>query len=205
MKNKSELSVCLLCIIEAVCYFVPFCLVEEYWEYQMSMTYHGRSKLTSSSDINIFGVEATLGKSFAILLLLSALTVAVVYLLRIMGNESGICKRNLIVSIVHTVIMSLFYIYSCGFAKADHISYRYEYSIGWLSFVIITLNVIALVLAVLITFGRVRPTSVKVIEEPTIEKKSESVDDLKAYKELLDTGVITQEEFDKKKKEFLGL
>ena len=35
--------------------------------------------------------------------------------------------------------------------------------------------------------------------------KKEPTDDLKKYKELLDSGVITQEEFDAKKKQLLGL
>ena len=35
--------------------------------------------------------------------------------------------------------------------------------------------------------------------------REESLDDLKRYKELLDTGVLTQEEFDAKKREILGL
>lgn len=37
------------------------------------------------------------------------------------------------------------------------------------------------------------------------EEKSQSADELKKYKELLDSGIITQEEFDTKKKQILGL
>lgn len=36
-------------------------------------------------------------------------------------------------------------------------------------------------------------------------QKSDSIEDIKKFKELLDIGVITQEEFDKKKKELLNL
>ncbi len=39
----------------------------------------------------------------------------------------------------------------------------------------------------------------------TIEIKSDEADQLKKYKDLLDSGVITQEEFDAKKKQLLGL
>lgn len=38
-----------------------------------------------------------------------------------------------------------------------------------------------------------------------IEAKSDEADQLKKYKDLLDSGVITQEEFDQKKKQLLGL
>jgi predicted Zn-dependent peptidase len=37
------------------------------------------------------------------------------------------------------------------------------------------------------------------------EIQPSSADELKKYKELLDSGVITQEEFDAKKKQLLGL
>ncbi len=38
-----------------------------------------------------------------------------------------------------------------------------------------------------------------------ISEKSNSADEIKKYKELLDDGIITQEEFDAKKKQLLGL
>ena len=39
----------------------------------------------------------------------------------------------------------------------------------------------------------------------TVEVKTDEADQLKKYKDLLDSGVITQEEFDAKKKQLLGL
>ena len=42
-------------------------------------------------------------------------------------------------------------------------------------------------------------------EAKTVEVKTSNADELKKYKELLDSGVITQEEFDAKKKQLLGL
>lgn len=46
-----------------------------------------------------------------------------------------------------------------------------------------------------------KSTPAPVVEAP----KSDEADQLKKYKELLDSGVITQEEFDAKKKQLLGL
>ncbi len=40
---------------------------------------------------------------------------------------------------------------------------------------------------------------------PTVVQQSDSADQLKKYKDLLDSGVITQEEFDAKKAQLLGL
>ena len=45
------------------------------------------------------------------------------------------------------------------------------------------------------------------MKAPTINQESHqsNADELKKYKELLDSGIITQEEFDAKKKQLLGL
>ena len=42
-------------------------------------------------------------------------------------------------------------------------------------------------------------------ENTTVVQNSDEADKLKKYKDLLDSGVITQEEFDAKKKQLLGL
>ena len=51
--------------------------------------------------------------------------------------------------------------------------------------------------------------SLKCIEEKSVQKNDNTINDpyenLKKLKELLDMDIITQEEFDKKKKELLGL
>lgn len=40
---------------------------------------------------------------------------------------------------------------------------------------------------------------------PTVIQQISAADELKKFKELLDMGIITQEEFDAKKKQLLGL
>ena len=42
-------------------------------------------------------------------------------------------------------------------------------------------------------------------KQPTVVQQTSAADELKKFKELLDSGVITQEEFDAKKKHLLGL
>ena len=43
------------------------------------------------------------------------------------------------------------------------------------------------------------------IQQPQEESKKDSITEIKKYKELLDAGIITQEEFETKKKQLLGL
>ena len=47
-----------------------------------------------------------------------------------------------------------------------------------------------------------KPTAATAIKQ---EAPKSDADELKKYKELLDSGIITQEEFDAKKKQLLGL
>lgn len=52
---------------------------------------------------------------------------------------------------------------------------------------------------------KIRQALVAYKANPTNRKSSDTVEELKRYKELLDTGIITQEEFDTKKKQLLAL
>lgn len=48
-------------------------------------------------------------------------------------------------------------------------------------------------------------TSTPAVEEKKANSTSSNIEEIKKYKELLDMGIITQAEFDVKKKELLGL
>lgn len=70
---------------------------------------------------------------------------------------------------------------------------------------------ICLILGIILVFmGFIKKSNFVVPKEPvvaqvTINSNSTSADELKKYKDLLDSGAITQEEFEQKKKELLGL
>ena len=203
MEKKINLSISVLSIIEVVCCFTPFCLDEQYWKYEQSMVYHGKSTLAGHDGISIFGNSALLGKPLAILFLCAAIAVAVVYLLKMMEKtDSKVIGKAWIMAIIHTVLMVVFLLYTCSIAEVDEISYRYEYGINWMFYIIITLNVVVLVFATLLKFGKIHDAAPK--KMTTISPHKETADDLLAYKDLLDSGVITQEEFEKKKEEILG-
>ena len=55
--------------------------------------------------------------------------------------------------------------------------------------------------------GRILPVpkEYKSLASKSTSNEASSADDLKKYKDLLDTGVISQEEFDAKKKQILGV
>ena len=200
MNKKINLSIIILCILEIICCFTPFCLDEEYWKYKQSMVYHGMSSLERHTDISIWGNEAALGKPLAILFVCAAILVTVVYFMRSLDHTAKFTDKAWLFAITHTAAMAMFLIYSCSFAEVDEISYRYEYGINWMSYIIIALNLIVLTLSTLLKMDKV-----PIKKQVFVNTQKETADDLKAYKELLDSGVISQEEFDAKKKQILGL
>ena len=72
-----------------------------------------------------------------------------------------------------------------------------------MSYIIIALNLIVLTLSILLKMGKAEKLPIK--KQIVVKEQKESADDLLVYKELLDSGVISQEEFDAKKKQILGL
>ena len=202
--KKTSLTIGILSIIETICYFMPLCLTEEYWKYEKSLVYHGISTLTARNSINIFGIETSLGNAPAILLLCITLAVAVVYLMKAAGAEFIVCDKSWLFAIAYTAVLVVFLIYVCNIAEVDEVSCRYEYSLGWMSFIIITVNIISTVLALLEKFRKIQTLSIPP-KDNLVSKNVHSLDELPAYKELLDSGALTQEEFDEKKKQILDL
>ena len=202
MMKKINLSVTILSIIEAICYFTPVCISREYWKYKESIVYHGVAVKESSSSINIFEVGGVLGKPLAILLFCITLFTAIVYLLKVMDYSLEGFPEAWIISILHTSVMIVFLVYTCAIATIEEISFKFTYTVGWMFFVIIALNAIAVILAMLPKFGKI-PNLERKQENRAQEKSVSSLDELLKYKELLDLGVLTQEEFEEKKKQIL--
>lgn len=198
MNKKIDLSISILCIIEIICCFTPFCLDEEYWVYKQSVFYHGEAALERHNGISIFENGATLGRPLAILFVCVAIVVAIIYLIKALDIRIKIAGSAWIFAIIHTAIMVIFLLYSCS-SNVDQISCMYKYGINWMSYIIIALNIIILTLAILLKIEKLR-----IKKQLVAKEQKEFADDLLAYKELLDSGVITQEEFDAKKKQILG-
>ena len=56
-----------------------------------------------------------------------------------------------------------------------------------------------------IWMGSYLPATLRTITEETDQKVTEQMEALKSLKELLDAGILTQEEFNVKKRQILGL
>lgn len=196
MNKKLNLSIIILCIIEIICGFTPFCLYEDIWS-------RTDGELKWHNSISFFENGAILGIPLAILFVCSAIVVAIIYFLKMSGYATKVTNKAWIFAVAHTATMAIFLLYSCFIAEIDEIAYKNTYGINWMSYIIIALNLIVLTLSFSL---KMEKTDKLPFKKKSIKKEpKESVGDLPAYKELLDSGVISQEEFDAKKKQILGL
>ena len=213
MNKKFNLSIVILCLIEIVCCFTPFCLNQECWE---RTTYRAAYKMTQCDGVSIFrgdrfgsyyAAHTALGIWLAVLLVCLAVAVAVVHFIKMNNHATKITNKSWIFAVAHTVAMIAFLVYIglVELKSGSYRYYRYVYSINWMSYIIIALNLIILILAIVLTTEKVNKSfPEKIVAIAAINEKTESVDDLLIYKELLDSGVISQNEFETKKRQILG-
>lgn len=199
MIKKINISIAIINIIEAICYFTPVCITGKYWEKEY-ITY----SVTSKRDMNIFDCGGLLGQPIAILLFLATLIVAAIYLYKAIKERKELLKNDWIVTVARSVILIIFLYYANEEATTWYSNSMYTYEICWMFYIIIALNVISIALAMVLKFGK-QYENVTTKSGDKNAKATEPIDEIMAYKELLDSGVITQEEFDEKKKQILKL
>lgn len=201
MKQKLSLIGILILIVEIICLFIPYCFKKRNWKYEDSIIYHGVATLKSKNSAGILDISTPFARILEVVLIVSLI-------ISIAGLALPYLKQYKIINympLIDLTLLIVFAYYASEWAKIETVSWLYDWELSWLIYVIIVLQIIVCTLAFLIyceTPEKVKTALVK--EESSEESKSNTVL-IKQYKELLDTGVITQEEFDIKKKELLNL
>lgn len=104
---------------------------------------------------------------------------------------------------IHSILAIIFFLYvnycilACGIGHNENI--LTEFPTGIFEFCLFAVIVVSFVKRSTLIAGL---PAVKVVGNTTSKSNA---DELKKYKDLLDSGAITQEEFDEKKKQLLGL
>ena len=120
-------------------------------------------------------------------------------------NENRNMGLTVIVSSLELILYSLF---SLRVLVGNDKAFKLYFMAEILFFVLL---VLFLALTAITLWGYLKAKKDGIIEETPktvrtiIEQSPSSADELKKYKELLDSGIITQEEFDAKKAQLLGL
>ena len=194
--NKKRIVNILEIIIQAITVLLLFCK-------GMYVGYDG-SKYYS---LSFSDVKIGMAKLFLIVLI-SLFVINIVICL-------GTIKRNnvdkdgvlhVIIPIVNVIIMfamgPLFFSYHIENSQYMNV---YIKRVDWLFYTNILLLFAIVVISLIKRSNTVVP---KIKEQPQIInniQQTSNADELKKFKELLDTGIITQEEFEAKKKQLLGL
>lgn len=153
----------------------------------------------SLGDYTFFDFAMTTENYFIVILIGLMVVNAIICLV------SAISKDNNKDGIIHTVLAVVICIFSAIYLTSPATPTGYDVII---SSTIKMLGIVcALIIAILAIIKRSK-YAVPVEEKPiinNIEVTSSNADELQKYKDLLDKGVITEEEFDQKKKQLLDL
>lgn len=193
MKQKLSLGIIILIVLETICFFVPGCIRPVYWERQ------GGSLIRTfpDQDFNIFDVDPAyrLAVGLTVVMIISL----GLFLLVFLRPQQKLGKIVYFSPIISLAVLVAYTYYACAIAQlvfSD--SSRYEWTIGWLYYVIIALHILTVILSLVVKYKKFE-------DRETKANNSNTPEEIKKYKELLDSGVITQDEFDAKKKQLLGL
>lgn len=196
MTKKNLNLAALICqAISIVLLFIPGMY---YWEHWVPHQY-GAMRLAYQGAISFFTAAGNTNPVLGYLILLLMVVNLVILIVYVFKGSSERIKK--IYPVLPSLVVVLMVLFSILASIMD--DYGYCAPINWLFYV----NMFFIVATTLLVFMRLsknikdEPRKVKVVSVATISNAEE----LAKYKELLDSGVISQEEFDAKKKQILGL
>lgn len=208
--------------------FTPAIYTFEYWKAETPG--RGAYKQLWGVNVSILGsvrILAILTVAFAVIttvvLIMHLIDKKVI--LTISGKPTDVLKYAIYSPMATALLFFLHFLFTTlknipdgepgGTATSGYYGY-YSYSAAWGLYVEFFLLIIACIMAFMIASGKTieSPAAVPATETPgapnvpavpSSDVTGKAFDDLKKYKELLDEGILSQEEFDRKKKELLDL
>lgn len=171
--------------------FLPGMYSWEHWNEEAVGVY----RRTLSMDITFFHAAGNTYDLFSFLIFGLMLSNIFILLLSIF-KSSKTNKVHIVVPILTIVFLALF-----SFIAGIRGEYGYCAPINWLFYIEMFFLISIVFVAFMKNSKYIEEQSKKVVSDTAIS----SADELKKYKELFDSGIITQEEFESKKKQLLGL
>ena len=207
MKRKLALLSMVLVLLETILLFVPFCLKRV----------HANYSLRIKEEVNIFDVDTALERVFAILIVVLLLSVFISFLIYLFNKKTKLPALYFYSSIASLIVLLIFvYLvdHHANITFVQGLDFIF-WVLNWMIYIIIIINVVLVLLSAFIRFKKTDNIpfgqSKECITNNNTDEIKESYssngtsDEIMKFKELLDKGVITQEEFDAKKKQLLGL
>ena len=202
MKKRAALLALIFDAVTLVGLFLPgvyamsFCMVNEEYGW-------GAFTRKWTSAVNFLSVPAE-GPGLAVYLALLALAASVVVMAMVMAGKVGKGAKGGPVAalpVLAFVLVLLAAILRMN-SRPENGEYGYwTFEFGWLLYLLLALSLAAAVLSWMLAAGKFRETT----PAAAAAASANAADQLGKYKELLDAGALTQEEYDAKKKELLNL
>lgn len=204
MKQKITLASAIMMVIELVLFFTPYCFILNNWQYENSLVYHGIKGLKHKENVDIFALNNTISRIFAIFCIIIVVLALLLFITVLLGKKNPLSKFTYYTPIALLGVYFIYFLYSAFLAEYDTAKWYTNCSPNWGAYVILGMNIVLAILGVLLKRDRF---SIKNSQEEMniVSPANEISGELKAYKQLLDDGIITQEDYDAKKKQTLGL
>ncbi len=196
-------------IILVVCTFIPAMYNKEIWEWQESSVYHGEAMLLYRVPMSFFNAVFS-GNTVHILLgfLVYAGLITGLVLAILQYNSKNEKQNNKVMIVISGISLVIYLICSISLfmfeIETTYFEYRYEASV--LFWVVAILMVMLVAYSV---FSFIKFNKEGLLHNADAQGQNAVIlsdaDELKKYKELLDEGIISQEEYEQKKKQLLGL
>lgn len=198
MKRKINLACFILLAAFIVWSFLPV---------SISNTFFKNSGFGATSGVSVLEPLSYLSDLWGLVLIVLAVVGIVGHLMQFTGKESKTLNYLLYAPLVEAVLFFAYSIYEVAFVQSSEIyealgtgeSY-WELGFGWGYYIAAGLLVVTAVLSLLVALGKIKDTP-----RPTPNRSASIPNELNKYKALLDSGAITQEEFEAKKKQLLNL
>ena len=145
--------------------------------------------------IGIFEIDSLMGVILAISMFVFLAISSICTFLSIV-KKNNLSKLILLSNILSFIMLIIYTILAINLRVEVSGGFR-EFSIGWMYYVIVTIYIVTIVISYIIKLEK--------FEVTTKKETVSNIDELKRFKELFDMGVITQEEFETKKKQLLNL
>ena len=185
--------------IAMVFLFIPGVYSQQYFYSAMN----GSRPTTKNFAHSLFNASNIAGCKFTAIILIALMALTIVYFVLCFTTNFDLLKKKFVIAIpciqIVGLILNLINVTSWKYSYNFYSSHSYE--ISWGFFVVTALIVIVIILEVFRMFSKIPEKKCK-----TNSSIASTVSqDLQELHNLLNQGIITQEEFDAKKKQLLGL
>ena len=206
VKKRNLTELIFQCAI-AVIAVIPGYAIMQSWKYEESFVYHGVKGLERTEPLSLIGVTfgCGIGVIFGVLFLL-ALIAGIFFSVKqfLASGEKRNSQIVFVLSIVEldcyaaNAIVCLTYTYDT--------EYWFEDVIPGVVFYLLTMLVIATTAIIILGYKKAKKLGIAdEVKEKSNQTFGSAAEDMEKLKELLDKGIITQEDFEAKKKQILDI